>query len=160
MSASKTLNRSVKETLPMKSYTAILRDKRRSSATSSIAEWLAAAQGFYYFATGLWPLVHMRSFLAVTGPKTDLWLVQVVACLVLVMGIVFLVGALRSVLSLEIGILMLGTSLALGLIDVVYVTKGVLPPIYLADSIEEFAVALMCLAFLHRFTHRRHSTFI
>jgi hypothetical protein len=127
---------------------------------SSIAEWLAAGQGFYYVATGLWPLVHMASFLSVTGPKTDLWLVRVVAALVLVIGTVYLTAALRSVLSLELGILMLGSSLSLGLIDVVYVLKGVLPPIYLADAVEEIAVLLLCIAFLHQFTHRRHSTYI
>src|SRR5258708_19406636 len=164
MSASKILNRSVKESsgsVPMKSYTAILRDKRRTPpGLSSVAEWLAAGQGFYYFATGLWSLVSVSSFMAVTGPKTDRWLVQVVGALVLVIGVVFLVAALRSVLSLELGLLMVGSSLALGLIDVVYVLKGVLPPIYTVDAIEEFAVLLLCLAFLHHFTHPRHSTFV
>jgi len=40
-------------------------------------------QAIYYFATGLWPLVHLQSFLLVTGEKTDLWLVYMVALLTL-----------------------------------------------------------------------------
>jgi len=32
---------------------------------------LAIAQGLYFLATGLWPLVDVGSFQAVTGPKTE-----------------------------------------------------------------------------------------
>src|SRR4051812_24111098 len=137
-------------------YTAILRDKRRSSGTlSSVAEWLAVVQGFYYFVTGLWPLVSMQSFLKVTGPKTDLWLVQVVAALVLVIGLILITAAVRSVLTLELGLLMIGVSLALGIIETVYVLKGVLAPASLGDALEEFMILALCLTFLPQFTHRR-----
>ncbi len=143
-----------------KPYTAILRDKRRSGAGSSIGEWLAVLQGGYYVLSGLWPLVSMHSFFAVTGPKTDVFLVQVVATLIIVIGLVLIVAAVRSVLSLELALLMIGCALALGSIELIYTFKGVLPPIYFADAIEEFSMMLLCLAFLPRFTHRRHSSFI
>jgi hypothetical protein len=39
---------------------------------------ILALQALYYLATGLWPLVHLPSFEAVTGPKTDDWLVHMV----------------------------------------------------------------------------------
>lgn len=39
-------------------------------------------QGIYYVASGLWPLLHMRSFEAVTGPKRDKWLVNTVGALI------------------------------------------------------------------------------
>lgn len=42
---------------------------------------LALGQGPYYFATGVWPLVSMRTFEAVPGPKTDRWLVKTVGVL-------------------------------------------------------------------------------
>jgi hypothetical protein len=47
--------------------------------------WVLAArlQGVYYAVTGVWPVLHMASFLRVTGPKRDLWLVRTVG---LVMG--------------------------------------------------------------------------
>lgn len=47
---------------------------------------VAALQGLFYLATGVWPLIHIDSFLAVTGSKTDLWLVYTVGLLVSVVG--------------------------------------------------------------------------
>lgn len=47
-------------------------------------QW-AKAQGLYDLGTGLWPLLHRRSFLAVTGSKTDWGLVQTVGWLALFM---------------------------------------------------------------------------
>ena len=35
---------------------------------------LAIGHGLYFAATGVWPLVDMKSFEAVTRPKTDKWL--------------------------------------------------------------------------------------
>ncbi|SHL25073.1 hypothetical protein SAMN05444407_10372 [Chryseobacterium contaminans] len=40
-------------------------------------------QLLYYFATSLWPLVHIKSFLIITGDKTDIWLVKTVSILLL-----------------------------------------------------------------------------
>jgi len=34
---------------------------------------IATKQGVYFLATGIWPLVHVQSFQAVTGRKTDNW---------------------------------------------------------------------------------------
>lgn len=42
-----------------------------------------AAQCAYYVFGGLWPLLHYRSFEAVTGPKRDAWLVKTVAGMML-----------------------------------------------------------------------------
>ena len=47
---------------------------------------LARAQGTYFFVTGVWPLLSMRTFEAVTGPKRDRWLVKTVGVLVAVIG--------------------------------------------------------------------------
>jgi hypothetical protein len=48
--------------------------------------FLATAQGLYYMVTGVWPVLHIDSFLAVTGAKTDLWLVKTVGLLIAVIG--------------------------------------------------------------------------
>jgi hypothetical protein len=37
---------------------------------------LLAGQAAYYLATGVWPIAHMRSFEALTGPKASPWLVK------------------------------------------------------------------------------------
>jgi len=47
---------------------------------------LGRAQGVANLVGGLWPLVHLRSFEMVFGPKTDRWLVKTVAGLLIVCG--------------------------------------------------------------------------
>lgn len=50
-------------------------------------------QGAYYIATGMWPLMSRRAFEAVTGPKTDWWLVQMVGLLAVSIGTTIAIGA-------------------------------------------------------------------
>jgi hypothetical protein len=100
--------------------------------------WVALIQGIYYALTGLWPLLHMPSFLAVTGPKRDLWLVRTVGILVLVIGTTLIVAAARWQASdPPILVLALGSAAGLGTIDVVYPAKGVISQIYLLDALAE-----------------------
>jgi hypothetical protein len=47
---------------------------------------LLGFQAAYYCLTGIWPLLHLASFEAVTGPKTDDWLVKMVGLLAAVIG--------------------------------------------------------------------------
>ena len=39
---------------------------------------VAGVQAAFYVGTGVWPIVHRRSFERVTGPKTDFWLARTV----------------------------------------------------------------------------------
>jgi hypothetical protein len=109
---------------------------------------LLIAQGAYFVATGVWPLVHIRSFLAVTGPKTDLWLVKTVGILIAVIGLSLLVSGVRQRATAEILFLAIGSQLALATVDVVYVAKKVIARIYLLDAAAElifFAAFAACL---------------
>lgn len=103
------------------------------------AALLAAAQAAYFGATGLWPLLHMRSFLAVTGPKRDLWLVRTVGALVLAIAGSLAVAAARGV-DAATATLAAGSALALAAIDVVHVARGTISRIYLADAAVEVAI--------------------
>lgn len=101
------------------------------------ASELALVQGLYYVLSGLWPLVHMRSFLAVSGPKNDLWLVKTVGLLIIVIGGALIAergepGAPRLILAA-------GAAFALAAIDVVYAVKGVISRVYLLDALVEGA---------------------
>lgn len=87
-------------------------------------EKLLIVQGGYFFLTGLWPILHMRSFLAVTGPKTDLWLVKTVGILIAVIGATLFLAGSQGYITVELFILALGAAAALAVIDVVYVAKG------------------------------------
>jgi hypothetical protein len=87
--------------------------------------------------SGLWPLVHMRSFEAVFGPKTDLWLVRTVAGLPLTNGVAMGMappdpGGQRT--APRIGI---GTAATLAGIDLFYAPRGRISRMYLLDAATE-----------------------
>lgn len=101
---------------------------------------VALAQGVYFAATGLWPIVHARSFQAVTGPKVDVWLVKTVGALVGVIGGTLVASALRDRVTPEVAALGAGSAAALGTVDVLYVRRGRIPKVYLADAVAEAAL--------------------
>ena len=98
---------------------------------------VGAVQGLFYLATGVWPLVHIESFVAVTGPKTDLWLVYTVGVLVAVVGLVLLNAARTGRVTRDIALLGVGCAAALAAIDVIFVTRQVIDQVYLADAAVE-----------------------
>lgn len=99
----------------------------------TLLTWVAVAQGLYYLATGVWPLMSLRSFMAVTGPKVDGWLVQTVGLLLGVTGLVCLLSAWLGRFPPEVAVLAVGNALALTNIDIYFVAVGRIPKIYLAD---------------------------
>lgn len=101
---------------------------------------LAQAQGVFYVLTGIWPLLHLPSFIAVTGPKTDLWLVQTVGALIAVVGAAVWAAARRREVVGEIVFLAAGSAGALAAVDVVFVLRDVILPIYLADAVVELGL--------------------
>jgi hypothetical protein len=127
-------------------------------------------QGAYFVLTGLWSLLHIRSFVWVTGPKTDLWLVKTVGVLVAVIGAVLL-WATRSrdagtgssaaapragggAISPEACLLAAGSAAGLTAIECWYVAKRRISPMYLLDAIAE-AGALSGMALMRRRDTRR-----
>jgi len=101
------------------------------------------AQGAMYVATGVWPLLHMRSFEAVTGPKTDDWLVYTVGLLLAVIGSVLLAAVARRAADGLIVALAIGTALALAAIEVVHIFDGTIARIYLLDAAIEATFAVL-----------------
>jgi hypothetical protein len=98
------------------------------------------AQGLFYLATGLWPIVHYRSFESVTGPKTDVWLVKTLGGLIAAVGAAMLVGAREGRSDATLRALGAGSALALGAADLVYASKGTISPVYLGDAVAEAAI--------------------
>lgn len=104
-----------------------------------------AFQSCYYLLTGLWPLVHLPSFEAITGPKTDDWLVHMVGLLAIAIGATLGVAAARGYIRTpEIMMLAAGGALAFAGIDLWYGLAGQIRPVYLADAVLElgFVAAL------------------
>jgi hypothetical protein len=107
---------------------------------------LAWAQGVYYAITGIWALVDIDSFQAVTGPKNDLWLVRTVGVLVLVIGAAIFLAGVRGTPTLEIAFLAAASALGLAAIDIIYVTADVISGIYLLDAGAELLLAGLWIA--------------
>jgi hypothetical protein len=95
---------------------------------------LSTLHGSYNIANGLWPLLHMRSFEALTGAKTDKWLVRTVSGLLITLGAEQLrqpgTPEYRAV-SRRLGI---GTAATLAAIDLYYGCTGRIRKIYLLDA--------------------------
>ncbi len=95
---------------------------------------IALAQGTYFAATGIWPLLHMPSFEAVTGPKTDRWLVRTVGVLVAVIGGTLVSAALRNRVTGEVAALGAASAGGLGAVDAYFAGQGRIDPVYLTDA--------------------------
>jgi hypothetical protein len=100
------------------------------------------SQGLFYIAAGAWPILHLRSFEAVTGPKVDKWLVRTLGGLVTAVGAALVVGSLEHRRpSRALAVLGVASALALGAADVVYALRGRISKVYLGDAVAEGAIA-------------------
>lgn len=111
---------------------------------------LAYLQGFYFAITGIWPILHMASFIAVTGPKTDLWLVRTVGLVLFIIGLGLITAAVRNQVNVPVFLIAIGSAIGLTLIDIIYVLKEVIPPVYLGDAIVEIILIICWLIVMHR----------
>jgi len=116
------------------------------------------AQGLYFGLTGLWPIVSINTFMAVTGFKTDIWLVKTVAVLLIAIAVSLCIAAVGRRLSAETVALAISSSVALIGIDVVYVANGTIRPIYLADAAAEAVLILWVLNTWRRSPAPRYMT--
>ena len=98
---------------------------------------VALVQGIYFLVFGIWPLLSMSSFLRVTGPKTDLWLVRTAGLILAVIGASLIIAQVYSQVNGATVLLAIGSALSLAVIEFVYVSKKIIPPIYLGDAIIE-----------------------
>ena len=110
------------------------------------ASYLAVAQGIFYLATGVWPLVSASTFQKVTGPKVDFWLVKTVGLLIAVIGGVLIWAGLRRQVDAPLAALAAGSAASLSAVDVVYVSKRRISPVYLLDFAAEAGIILAWLA--------------
>lgn len=106
---------------------------------------VAKLQGVYWFLTGLWPFLHLPSFLWVTGPKEDIWLLYTVSVLITAIGAVLLLAGLRRRVTPEIKWLGIAGAAGLTGIDAYYALADVIRDIYLLDAAGESVLILLWL---------------
>ncbi|CAN5449566.1 hypothetical protein BH23BAC3_BH23BAC3_25320 [soil metagenome] len=111
---------------------------------------LAIFQGGFYMLTGIWPILHMDSFIAVTGPKADLWLVRTVGMLIFFIGAGILTAGIRKQISISIIIIAAGAAFGLMVIDVTYVWLNVISPIYLLDAVIELTLVVLWITLVFK----------
>jgi hypothetical protein len=99
----------------------------------------AKAQAAYFLITGVWPLVHRRSFEAVTGPKVDFWLVRTVGVVVAAIGGGLALSARRGP-SRDLELTALLAAAGLAAVDVVEVSRARISRVYLLDALIEAAI--------------------
>jgi hypothetical protein len=111
---------------------------------------LAIVQGAYYLLSGLWPLFSIASFMAVTGPKADIWLVKTVGLLIAVIGTVLLMAGIRRRRAVETVVLAIGSAASLLVVEIFYVATGVISLVYLLDGLVELILLGLWVAVLTR----------
>lgn len=109
-------------------------------------------QGVYTLLTALWGLIDIDSFMAVTGPKTDIWLVKTVSVILVAIGVALL--SFLWVQSDPLPAILLGllTSAGLAAIDFYYSGREVISWVYALDGIAE---ALFTLVWLYLLSQRK-----
>ncbi len=90
--------------------------------------------GVFVFA-GLWPVFHIKSFEAVTGPKADRWLVKTVGLLLASIGSGIALANYRGRSTQELKWIAQTSALSLLAIDLVYVSKRRISSVYLLDAL-------------------------
>jgi hypothetical protein len=85
-------------------------------------------------------VVDIRTFQMVTGPKYDLWLVKTAGLLIGVIGSVLTLAGLSRRTPPEVALLGAGSAVSLAGIDLVYVRRRRIPPIYLLDALGELTL--------------------
>lgn len=98
---------------------------------------VAAVQGAFYAATGVWAVAAPRSFQRVTGFKFETWLLDTVGALVTASGAAMVEAARNDRVTPEIRLVAEVSAASLAIVDVVYVARRRIHPVYLLDAVAE-----------------------
>lgn len=99
-------------------------------------------QTIYYFLTAAWGLLDIESFMLVTGPKTDVWLVKTVSILLLAVSFSFVPYLFIKTNYWPVILLAVCCCIFLAGIDIYYAGKNVISAIYFVDSIAQFILLI------------------
>lgn len=115
-------------------------DKPDEQGYRKLYSLLSWGQAVYYAVTGLWAIVGIKSFQKVTGPKVDIWLVKTVGVLIVAIGAVLGLAGRRGEPVPEVPLLAVGSAAGLAVIDIIYVARKRIRPVYLLDALAEIGL--------------------
>ena len=102
---------------------------------------VAAVHAAYYVSSGLWPLLHRSSFERLTGRKTDFWLAQTVGVTVSAIGAGLAhTASRRRPVPAELRTVACAAAAGLASIDLLFVARRQISPVYLLDAATEAAL--------------------
>lgn len=104
---------------------------------------LILLQAGYSLLTALWGLFHIESFMAVTGPKVDVWLVKTVCVLLIAISVPLFAFLREKRILLPAVLLGFFTALGLAAIDVYYTAIDRIRWVYLLDAGAELLICLL-----------------
>ncbi len=114
-------------------------DERRPPAAR-----LALAHGAYLLFSGGWPLVSLRTFAKVTGPKPEGWLTKGVGACLANMGVALAAAGARGKVSRELRMLGIGVGLSFAAMDFYYAGVRLrISPVYLLNGAAQLAFAAL-----------------
>jgi hypothetical protein len=106
-------------------------------------KYLLAIQGSYTFLTAIWPIVHINSFMWISGYKHDVWLVKTVGVCLMAISVCLLTSIFSKGSILPIAALALFTAVGLAYVDFYYALNNVIRNIYMADGVVEILFVLL-----------------
>ena len=122
--------------------------KKAIPPTDKLRRYTSWVQAIYTFLTAVWPIVDIKSFMMVSGYKTDRWLVETVSVLLLSLSICILLDIFSKGDHFSVPVLALLMSVSLAYIDFYYALHGTISKIYMADGLAEIVFAGCWTVFL------------
>jgi len=120
-------------------------DTANTKKKNSFLHYLLLIHGSYYLITAIWPLIDIKSFMLVTGPKTDVWLVKTVGVLIIPIALCLFTCLLFKSSIYQTCVVAITSAVGLAIIDFYYSLIGVISKVYLADGCLEILFALAWL---------------
>jgi len=118
---------------------------RTSSRASTRRAKVLRTQGAYYLVSGLWAVVDRRGFELVTGRKKEYWLVRMVGLLAATIGLGLLAGTRGGRPSSETIVLGVAAGASFTAVDLVYVARRQISPVYIGDATVHGVLAAFAL---------------
>ena len=113
-------------------------------------------QGMYIFLTALWALVDIKSFMIITGPKTDIWLVKTVAVSLISISLFFILSSAKSE-DPAVSFTAFAFSFGFAYIDFFYSLNRTIRWVYAIDGVIETLFGLLWLYFLFSGLRRKNN---